>query len=247
MSETARLSAEEALARRMGEARDRAQPNLRPRPAASLIIAEAGPAPRILMGRRHPGHRFMPDRFVFPGGSLARGDARAHHAGAFDETTQRRLAAAVPQGARHFGERLALCALRETYEETGLLLGRRGAWTAPAPSGWEDFARRGVVPDLTGLRFIARAITPPRRPKRFDTRFFLTDAAAVAERVEGLVGPDSELIELAWVTAAEAERLPMPEITRVVLQEALAAILDPQRPVPCWREHRGRMLRETLG
>ena len=77
-------------------------------------------------------------------------------------------------------------------------------------------------PDLGNIHFIARAITPPRRPRRFDTRFFTADATAIAHRIEGVVGPDSELVELTWVPIEEAAHLDMPTITGIVLEELLA-------------------------
>ena len=69
---------------------------------------------------------------------------------------------------------------------------------------WAEFAKARVHPDLGNIHFIARAITPPRRPKRFDTRFFTADVSAVAHTIEGVVGPDSELVELIWVPIEEA-------------------------------------------
>ena len=57
------------------------------------------------------------------------------------------------------------------------------------------FAQAEVLPDLGALHFIGRAITPPGRPRRFDARFFTVDASAIAHRVEGMTGPDAELVE----------------------------------------------------
>src|ERR671912_2486752 len=51
--------------------RDRSSPNVRPKDAATLIIIDReGPGPKVLMGRRHAGHKFMPGKFVFPGGRI---------------------------------------------------------------------------------------------------------------------------------------------------------------------------------
>src|SRR6185503_18627620 len=66
---------------------------------------------------------------------------------------------------------IALSAIRETYEEVGLLIGRTGEFSAKA-ADWKGFADHGVQPSLDRLRFIARAITPPGAVRRFDTRFF---------------------------------------------------------------------------
>ncbi len=119
-----------------------------------------------------------------------------------------------------FARGLALAAVREMAEETGLLLGTRRD-DAPAVPGeiWAAFAKARVHPDLAQIHLIARAITPPRRPKRYDTRFFTADANAVAYKIEGIVGPDFELVELTWVPIEEATHLDMPTITGVVLEE----------------------------
>ena len=115
--------------------------------------------------------------------------------------------------------------MRETAEETGLLLGEKGNEPPETPGEiWTEFAKASVYPDLGSLHFIARACTPPRRPKRFDTRFFTADASAVAHTIEGVVGPDSELVELTWVPIEQAAQLDMPTITGVVLEELSARV-----------------------
>ena len=80
------------------------------------------------------------------------------------------------------------------------------------------------MPRLDRLEFIARAITPPNRVRRFDTRFFTVDTTEIAHRVEGVVGPDSELVELVWTPIEQAAHLDMPTITGVVLEELLARV-----------------------
>lgn len=246
-SPTEALALDEALARLTGEARDRAWPNLRPVPAATLILVDpAGPVPRVLMGRRNPALKFMPNRFVFPGGALDAADRGIACALPLADNTRARLVARVPRAARDLPERLALAAIRETYEETGLLLGARGPWGGAAPAAWQAFARQGIVPDLGRLDFVARAITPPRRPRRFDTRFFLAPRAAVAGEEPGFVGPDKELVELAWLRIDEAHTLPMPAITAVILQEAAHHLAGGREGVPDYREIRGKFARSIL-
>jgi 8-oxo-dGTP pyrophosphatase MutT (NUDIX family) len=95
----------------------------------------------------------------------------------------------------------------------------------------------------------ARAITPPGRPRRFDTRFFAVDRSSVAGEVEGVTGPECELCELAWVSLAEARELDLPRITHVMLEELnqrLAEGFGHDLPVPFYWFRHGRFVRELL-
>jgi len=99
------------------------------------------------------------------------------------------------------------------------------------------------------VHFIARAITPPGLPRRFDTRFFAIDASAIAARLDGVVGPDSELTELVWHPIAAAARLDMPAITTAVLEELAARIaagFSHDIPVPFYRVLNRRRARSLL-
>ena len=139
----------------------------------------------------------------------------------------------------------ALTAVRETYEETGLMLGKHWTKAITAPAGpWQAFAQASVLPDLGAIHFVARAITPTNRPRRFDSRFFAADVSTIAQRVEGFVGPEAELVELVWLPITEASRLDMPRITTIVLEdlrERIAAGMSHDHPVPFYR-----MLHKTL-
>ena len=145
---------------------------------------------------------------------------------------------------------MRLAAVRETYEETGLMLGTHSAKPIAAPAGpWEAFARAHVIPDLGAIHFVARAITPPNRPRRFDSRFFAAEIGAVAHRVEGFVGPEAELVELVWLPITEASRLDMPRITAIVLEDLrdrIAAGMSHDQPVPFYRMEHRRPVREIL-
>lgn len=232
--------------------RERLWPNVRPRDAATLILIDrSGREPKVLMGRRHAGHKFMPGKFVFPGGRIEPGDRRMVAAGALDPVVEQRLMARVQRPSSQRARALALAAIRETFEETGLLLGTKdyGPPETAAGGPWSDFARLGVFPNLEALHFVARAITPPRRPKRFDTRFFAVDASEIAHRVEGVVTQDSELVELCWVALREATALDLPTITGVILDELgqrLAGAMSPFLPVPFYYERQGSFRREEL-
>jgi 8-oxo-dGTP pyrophosphatase MutT (NUDIX family) len=241
------------LAQRMTDAeRERRWPNVRPSDAATLILIDrSGATPKVLMGKRHAGHKFMPGKFVFPGGRIEAGDRRMSVAGMLDPVVEDKLLKRVQRPSLSRARALALAAIRETFEETGLMLGSKDYGTPEVvPEGpWADFAAAGVFPELDSLHFIARAITPPQRPKRFDARFFAVDAEGICHRVEGVVGPDSELTELVWLPLPEAQDLDLPTITGVVLEELemrIAAGMGAELPVPFYYERNGRFRREEL-
>jgi 8-oxo-dGTP pyrophosphatase MutT (NUDIX family) len=205
--------------------RDQNFPDTEPRDAATLMLIDrAGPAPKVLLGRRHHGHKFMPGKFVFPGGRIEPLDRDMTAVTELHPDTEAKLRVRIAEGAAE-PRAFALAAIRETAEETGLLLGVKREEGPESPGEiWADFAKAHVHPDLGNVHFIARAITPPRRPKRFDTRFFTVDATEIADRIEGVVGPESELVELTWAPIEEAAHLDMPTITGVILEELLARV-----------------------
>jgi 8-oxo-dGTP pyrophosphatase MutT (NUDIX family) len=203
---------------------------VRPKSAASLILVRRDPdGPRVLMGRRNSGHAFMPERWVFPGGRLDRGDHRATAATELSPDVAD-LFARHGQAARARG--LALCAVRETFEETGLLIATP-APTRPGAGPWRPFLAQGAAPDLAALDVFARAITPPDVARRYDTWFFMAAAGRLLSQDRQ---PDcGELDEIAWITPTEAEALSLPSITRLILAEAMARLDDPNRPRPSFR------------
>ena len=217
-----------------GAVRDKGAKLARPRDAATLIMVRRdAPKPRVLMGRRHGGHDFMPDKWVFPGGRIDRSDHRAPFGSDLRPEVAARLQKTAPPAR---ARALALAAVRETFEETGLLL----ATQAPPMSHagpWGEFARLGALADLSALDFIGRAITPPYRPKRFDARFFMADA----ERLMSLErrADCGELDEIAWVDLDEATALDLPNITRFVLQDLALRLEQPDRPAPYMRFLKG--------
>jgi 8-oxo-dGTP pyrophosphatase MutT (NUDIX family) len=255
-------------------------PGVKVRDAATmLVIDRAGPVPKVLLGRRHDGHKFMPGKFVFPGGRVERIDRRVWAATALDGGIEARLMQEMRRPSAEKARGFALAAIREVFEETGLVLGTRmddrparsggvrsggvsppfGARDTrpPKPGGagdaagdeWAKFAKTGVAPDLAAVHFIARAITPPGRPRRFDTRFFAVDADAIAARIDGVVGPDTELVELVWLPIDESLKLDMAGITLAVLEEIkvrIAGGFGNDLPVPFYRVQRGRRLRTLL-
>jgi len=207
----------------------------RPKDAATLILTRSGPGgAEVLMGRRAPGHVFMASKWVFPGGRVERTDHSAASATELSSADAARLAREVtPRRARA----LALAAVRETFEETGLLLAEP-APPATVAGPWREFRAVGALPDLAALSYIARAITPPGRSRRFDARFFMADASALLHP-EPTAG-SGELDEIAWIPLADAGALDLPAITRFVIDEVRARLAAPDRPLPFVRMVRGR-------
>jgi 8-oxo-dGTP pyrophosphatase MutT (NUDIX family) len=224
---------------------------VRPRDAATMIIIDrAASTPKVLLGRRHAGHKFMPDKFVFPGGRVEPLDRRMPSASPIEPRVEARLMAAMARPSAAKARGLMLAAIRETFEETGILLGAKTRAPLRSPGGaWDAFAQEGVAPDLAAVHFVARAITPPGRTKRFDTRFFAIDAGAIAARRDGAVGPDTELTELVWLPITQASRLDMPAITTAMLEELnarIAAGFGHDLPVPYYRVVNRRRARKLL-
>lgn len=212
---------------------------VRPAEAAGLVLIRRPPSGKagveVLLGRRSERSTFLPSIYVFPGGRLCASDNRPSGFAeplpapppGIDRTSRRRLAV------------FARAALRETYEETGLLL---GGGTAPgagteetgADPVWRAYKDAGLAPGFGAMRLVARAITPTDSPVRFHTRFFLAEGAAV----RGRIGGDGELEDIHWAPLESLASLSMADITQLVLEEALAhrdGAGGPARPAPLFR------------
>src|SRR5580704_3963920 len=231
--------------------RDQSFPNVKPRDSATLILIDrAEPVPKVLLGRRHERHRFLPGKFVFPGGRIEPTDRLMAVTAALHERHVAKLMKRFKRPSLAKAAAFALAAVRETYEETGIMLGATSADAMTTPAGpWEAFAKAGIAPDLSKIHFIARAITPPNRPLRFDSRFFAADVSAIARRDDGFVGPDKELVELVWLPITQARELDVPGITAVALEELgdrIAAGMSLDHPVPLYRMLHKRFVREIL-
>lgn len=204
------------------------KPSPRPKDAATLILIRRDAAlPRVLMGKRSGRHDFMPDKYVFPGGRVDPQDSRAVTFSDLDPTQEQRLRYQSRRTPRAF----ALTAIRETFEETGLLIGRQAEMPAKAPAGWQPLYDMDIAPCLQHLKFIGRAVTPPYRPKRFDARFFMADAERVLiDDRPPLDG--AELHDLQWVTLNDALDLDLPNVTRFMLGEIEARLNKKEDPGP---------------
>lgn len=195
------------------------------RDAATVILVRTGPeGPEVLMGQRGAGAAFMPSKFVFPGGAVDAGDAGVLLAEPLAPACHMRLAqGAGPEGAT----RLAVAAIREVWEETGLPLAVPGIWPGPVPAGWEAFATAGLRPSASALRYVFRAITPPGRTRRFDARFFLATAEALAADPADFRHASDELEHLQWIALERARHFDLPFITAIVLAEVTDLLRNP--------------------
>jgi 8-oxo-dGTP pyrophosphatase MutT (NUDIX family) len=197
---------------------------VRPRHAASLVLLREGTAGiAVLMGRRGRSARFMPGFYVCPGGRVA-DDDRARWRGETGE----------PRGAHGAAlSRPARAALRETFEETGILVGKAAA-AAGLPGRFPveaAYAAHGVAPDLGLLTYIGRAITPTSSPMRFDTLFFLADGSHAV----GRHADSAELDDVAWHAADPPADCAMSGVTRFMLARALAVWRGDAGPAPLYR------------
>jgi 8-oxo-dGTP pyrophosphatase MutT (NUDIX family) len=212
--------------------------------ATVILVRDAAVRPRVLMGQRGARAAFMPNKFVFPGGAVDTGDARIALADPIAEPCATRLA----DDAALLGA-LSAAAIRELWEEAGLILGTPGAWGQPVPEDWRSFAATGHVPSARALHFVFRAITPPSRPRRFDARFFLADAAALAGDTDDFSAASDELSHLQWIALDQARDFNLPFITEVVLAEVAAQLprIGPPESVPFFNNSDEHSLFERLG
>ena len=184
---------------------------MRPRDAASLILLRgAGKSLEVLAGRRPRHAKFMPGVYVFPGGAIDPPD---------------RIAWTIEAGVEVLGTRLARsarAAVRETWEEAGVLIGRPAGWPSAPPVRApieQAYLERGLAAALDLLTYVGRAITPSHSPRRFNTRFFLGDG----DNVHGDPASSDELEDLQWHPVEGAALLEsFRDVTRFMLARAIA-------------------------
>lgn len=181
-----------------------------PRPAATVLLVRDAPGLQVFLQRRVAGMAFAGGMTVFPGGGVAADDVidPALWSGPGPRWWGERFAAEPDDAAR-----LVLAAVRETFEECGVLLAARRDGSPPdVPDGARAdlVARRRTLADvLTAAGLVLRAdllapwsrwITPPQSPRRYDTAFFV---AAVPEG-QAADAHTTEAVEAAWWSPAEA-------------------------------------------
>jgi 8-oxo-dGTP pyrophosphatase MutT (NUDIX family) len=188
---------------------------LRPAPGAALDGAPAGSGFEVYMLRRQPTMAFAPGAYVFPGGSVDRRDADEEVAWAGPDVTEwARVLGAEPQLARA----LVCAAVRETFEESGVLLAGPAADAVVADTTGDDWeadrqglldrsqslaellARRGLILRSDLLAAWSRWITPTAEPRRFDARFFTAELPA-GQRTRDVGG---EAAAVQWISPPAA-------------------------------------------
>jgi 8-oxo-dGTP pyrophosphatase MutT (NUDIX family) len=179
------------------------------KPAATILLLRDEPGFEVLMVKRHHQIDFASGALVFPGGKS--------HAGDHDPAWADHVLGWEAHDAGQRGLRIA--AIREVFEEAGILLARRRdgepiggeacamevrqAVDAGATSFLDVVRDLGAQLDLDALTVFARWITPPLTPKRFDTWFYAVSAPA-----EQLAACDGrETVDAEWIAPGEALRL----------------------------------------
>jgi 8-oxo-dGTP pyrophosphatase MutT (NUDIX family) len=182
-----------------------------------LRDTSAGQGIEVFMVRRVIQSDFMPDVYVFPGGSVSKDDRAAELVDGLCKPAK--LAPADPEGRTRLGSGARAAAIRELFEEAGILLAYQAEKLLAIPE-WEieGFAayrnafnkREGSLVEMARtehltlatdlLDYFAHWITPEGMPKRFDTHFFLTtvpdEQRAAHDRLETSEG--------IWISPAEA-------------------------------------------
>jgi 8-oxo-dGTP pyrophosphatase MutT (NUDIX family) len=216
------------------------KPVVRPRDAASLILLRGeGEALEVLAGRRPLNVKFMPGVYVFPGGAIDPPD---------------RIAWSVETGPEALGPKLirsARAALRETWEEAGVLIGRPGGRTTAQPARApieQAYIEQGLMAAMDVLTYVGRAITPSHSFRRFNTRFFLGDGSDV----HGEPVASEELEDVGWHPVGHEAFASFRDVTRFMLARAIAlrqGTASGEAPLFYWAKNARRIgiCREATG
>jgi 8-oxo-dGTP pyrophosphatase MutT (NUDIX family) len=201
------------------------------RPSATIVVAREGQsAAEILLVRRRAGDAFG-DSYAFPGGIVDHDESGAHIFCAGRSAEEADAILDIADGLDYYS-----AAIRELFEETGILLARdlAGNWAADEPDmgqlredvdkgklRWADFLRqKNLCMAADVLHYFAYWETPYVRPKRWQTRFFI----AALPPGQTATHDGSEVTDIRWLTAADAlslgklGQLPMPYPTTMNLR-----------------------------
>jgi len=182
-------------------------PPVAPRPSATVLLVRDADPWELLMVQRPGGADFAPGAYVFPGGTVQEDD-------------------------RSFEDEIRAAAVRELFEEAGILLamGAREPecesvrrFLQSGASFGDALQRAGLDPDLEALVMFARWVTPALLRRRFDARFYLARMPAG----QSVRPQEGEVIDWLWVSPSRA--LADPKITLVYATRAvLESVADAQ-------------------
>src|SRR5664280_607073 len=128
------------------------------------------------------------------------------------------------RGDTSLAKALAIAAVRETFEETGLLLAESGDIGEAANAEWARWKACGLAPRLHCLTYFGRAITSPISPIRFHARFFI----ARAEALQGELAGSGELSELGFYPVTDVlAHMPVVDVTEFMLNRVTSYVAAP--------------------
>ena len=190
--------------------------------ATVLLIRKDGLKSSLLMGRRGSKAAFMPSKFVFPGGAW---DPIDNEIQASQPLSKRQTGLLSLEADPSMSYSLGITAIRELWEETGLRLSIK-CCPLKHPKSWDGFCMESQGPNPSALQFFFRAVTPPGRLRRFDTRFFFCDASHIYDNLDDFSRASGELSELQWVDIDYFHTFELPKITKIVVEYFKEAILS---------------------
>ncbi len=188
--------------------------------AASLVIYRSkGKKHQVLMGRRGSKARFKPGVYVFPGGMVEKADSKALPQKHLNKKYCRHMAVAKSENRANT---LAMTAVREAFEEVGLLLGSNGDIGNVRHKSWEIFRQKNLSPDLSKLDYLGRAITPSFQPIRFHARFFSVPFGIL----KGSIGGDGELEDIRWINIDDYMNFEMMKVQHMIIDTLKEKIIS---------------------
>ena len=188
--------------------------------ATIVLLRKIGVQNFVLMGKRSSKASFMPNKYVFPGGSWELGDCDVPFSSELTDWNKKLLMLETDFSG---STKLGMTVVRELWEETGLKLSSRGQFKK-IPLGWEQFFLDDQGPNLSVLNFFFRAVTPPGRARRFDARFFFCDSSHIKNDLDYFGEASGELKNLQWIEVTQTKDLVLPLITRIALDHLITLI-----------------------
>ena len=210
------------------------------RSAVTVLILADRPDLQVLMLKRNARSVFVGDMWVFPGGAVDPEDATPQADAVVEGLTD--IEASESLELADGGIAYWVAALRETFEEAGILLARLpgdtslvdlslpdteqrfNIYRAGVNAGTEDFVdvvrKEGLVLDGSGVHYISRWVTPLGPPRRYDTRFFVTEMPKGQQPLHD----DDEAVHHEWIRPSEA--LALNEADEMLMMTPTVSMLD---------------------